>query len=308
MIINYYRQIFPKGNMVAVSSVEAFREPSGKYYGDMLILRPKSDEERKLFLFSIGHEYCHPEKYFRQRRMKNRFMVHFIVKGSCYYNKQRLTVGDAFLLWPNKPHDLMCVNDDPMEMYWVDLTGTHLEEYISQIGFSLDKQTFKYHFEDELREIFDRALYRANPKTDVAEYYAGILKEFMSLCKFELRVERKRLDSANKKLTEQIKQLMFGMQYQASINQIAEQMGYSRKHVSKIFTEQTGETPTAYRNRKRIELAQSMLQYEQYSVSTIAEQLGYYDESAFSRAFKATTGISPRAFRATSTASEEAVE
>ncbi|MBR6680024.1 MAG: helix-turn-helix domain-containing protein [Clostridia bacterium] len=300
MIINYYRQIFPKGNMVAVSSADAFREPSGQYYGDMLILRPKSDEERRLFLFSIGHEYCHPEKYFKQRRMKNRFMVHFIVKGSCYYNKQRLTAGDAFLLWPNKPHDLICVNDDPMEMYWVDLTGTQLEEYISQIGFSLDRPTFKYHFEDELREIFSRALYQANPKADVAEYYAGILKEFMSLCKFEFRAERKKSDSAKKILTEQIKQEMFGAQYLASVEQIAERMGYSRKHISKIFTEQTGETPTAYRSRKRIELAKSMLQYEQYSVSTIAEQLGYYDESAFSRAFKAATGLSPRAFRTSS--------
>jgi two-component system response regulator YesN len=90
---------------------------------------------------------------------------------------------------------------------------------------------------------------------------------------------------------------MFETQYQISTEQVAARMRYSRKHVSKIFTEQTGETPTAYRNRKRIELAQSMLQYEQYSVSTIAEQLGYYDESAFSRAFKAATGLSPRAFR-----------
>ena len=55
-----------------------------------------------------------------------------------------------------------------------------------------------------------------------------------------------------------------------------------------------------YRNRKRIEIAQSMLIYEPYSVSTIAEQLGYYDESAFSRAFKAAAGISPRVFRARS--------
>ena len=179
----------------------------------------------------------------------------------------------------------------------MDLTGTQLEEYISQIGFSLDRPTFKYHFEDELREIFSRALYKANPKVDVAEYYAGILKEFMSLCKFEFRAERKKSDSAKKILTEQIKQEMFGAQYLASVEQIAERMGYSRKHISKIFTEQTGETPTAYRNRKRIELAQSMLQYEQYSVSTIAEQLGYYDESAFSRAFKSAIGISPREYR-----------
>ena len=110
----------------------------------MIIRRPKSDDERKLFLFSLGHEFCHPEKYFKQRVLKNRFIVHFIVKGSCYYNKQRLSAGDAFLLWPNKAHSLMCVKDDPMEMFWVDLTGTHLEEYITQVGFSLDKPIFKW--------------------------------------------------------------------------------------------------------------------------------------------------------------------
>lgn len=297
MIVNCYRQVFPKGNILILHSPEDFGKSEYQYYNNMIILRPKSDEERKLFLFSLGHEFCHPEKYFKQRILKNRFIVHFIVKGSCYYNKQRLSAGDAFLLWPNEAHSLMCVNDDPMEMFWVDLTGTHLEEYITQVGFSLDKPVFKYRFESELREIFDRALYRSNTKVDIAEYYAGILKEFMSLCKFELRAEKKKADSSSARLVERIKQLMFETQYQISTEQVAARMRYSRKHVSKIFTEQTGETPTAYRNRKRIELAQSMLQYEQYSVSTIAEQLGYYDESAFSRAFKAATGLSPRAFR-----------
>ena len=298
MIINYYRQLFPSGEMTVIDSPRDFAERSVEYYNDMLILRPYGDEERRLFLFSIGHEYCHPEKYFRQRIMKNRFMVHFIVKGSCYYNKQRLAAGDAFLLWPNKPHDLMCVKDDPMEMFWVDLTGTQLEEYIGQMGFSLDRLTFKYNFEDEVREIFARALYGENPRADVAEHYAGILREFMALCKFELSGGKKSSESSKRQQVERVKQVMFSMQYQGTAEQIADKLGYSRKHISKIFTEQTGETLTGYRNRKRIELAQSMLGYEQYSVSNIAEQLGYYDESAFSRAFKKETGYSPREFRA----------
>lgn len=300
MVINCYRQIFPEGNIQMIHRPEDFGTSEYEYYNNMIILRPKNDGERKLFLFSIGHEFCHPEKYFRQRVLKNRFIVHFIVKGSCYYNKQRLSVGDAFLLWPNEPHDLMCIKDDPMEMFWVDLTGTNLEKYITQIGFSLERPVFKYHFEAELREIFDRALYRSNPRIDVAEYYAGILREFMSLCKFEIRAERKRTDSASQRIVEKIKQIMFESQYQISTEELASRVGYSRKHVSKIFTQCTGETPTEYRNRKRIEIAQSMLIYEPYSVSTIAEQLGYYDESAFSRAFKAAVGISPRVFRARS--------
>ncbi len=297
MRINYYRQLFPQKIILPLQSPEQYQNIPHLYYNDMMILRPQNDEERKLFLFSLGHEYCFPEKYLNQRIMKNRMIIHFIVKGSCYYNKHKLNVGDAFISWPDLPHTLMCIKDDPMEMYWADLTGIELNEYISSLGFLPSKLIFRCPFTKEMHEIFDRALYHTPSDIDIAEYYSGIMQQIMSYCKYAMKRERERSYSKKAKQIEQIKQLLFESQYQLTIENLAHKMNYSRKHISQIFATETNETLVAYRNRKRIELAQSMLQCEQYSVHEISELMGYYDESTFSHTFSKLVGCSPKQYR-----------
>ena len=47
----------------------------------------------------------------------------------------------------------------------------------------------------------------------------------------------------------------------------------------------------------RMEKAKELLIYSRYSVSEIAEKLGYSDNTYFSNAFKSFTGVSPLNFR-----------
>ena len=67
----------------------------------------------------------------------------------------------------------------------------------------------------------------------------------------------------------------------------------SRTAFATTFREVVGQTPMDYLNDCRIALAQERLRAGQ-PIKTLAENLGYSNPSALSRAFKAKTGLSPR--------------
>lgn len=58
-----------------------------------------------------------------------------------------------------------------------------------------------------------------------------------------------------------------------------------------------GLTPTQYISKSRLGVASSLLLHSDKTVAEIAQVCGYFDHSAFSRAFKKATGTSPKSFR-----------
>lgn len=82
-----------------------------------------------------------------------------------------------------------------------------------------------------------------------------------------------------------------------TLERMAECAGMSRTSFATAFRDVVGQTPADYLTDWRIALAQSRLR-EGRSIKTLAEELGYANPSALSRAFAARTGVSPRAWLA----------
>ena len=64
-----------------------------------------------------------------------------------------------------------------------------------------------------------------------------------------------------------------------------------------VFKNIYKKTPKKYIVEMRMEKAKELLIYSRYSVSEIAEKLGYSDNTYFSNAFKSYMGVSPLNFR-----------
>ena len=73
--------------------------------------------------------------------------------------------------------------------------------------------------------------------------------------------------------------------------------GLSRTHFVGQFRAATGFGPHAYILRRRIEVAQSLLQDEENPISEIALELGFSSQAHFSTAFKNQVGIAPGRWR-----------
>ena len=71
----------------------------------------------------------------------------------------------------------------------------------------------------------------------------------------------------------------------------------SRTSFAQQFKRLVGNTPMEYLTEWRMSLAYSKLQLSKDSILSIALDIGYQSEAAFSRAFKKTIGQSPNEIR-----------
>jgi AraC-like DNA-binding protein len=82
-----------------------------------------------------------------------------------------------------------------------------------------------------------------------------------------------------------------------SLEQLADELGWSKYHFLRMFSASVGMTPGDYLNRVRTERAMELLRGTSYSVEQIAEQVGYSSGSYFIKAFRRLTGLTPGMFR-----------
>lgn len=83
------------------------------------------------------------------------------------------------------------------------------------------------------------------------------------------------------------------------LQDIAEHLSISVKHLNRIFKTATGTTVINYYKARRLEEAKHYLTTTDAKIKDVAEQLGYYDQYHFGRVFKKATGVSPSQFRKT---------
>jgi AraC family transcriptional regulator, transcriptional activator of pobA len=77
----------------------------------------------------------------------------------------------------------------------------------------------------------------------------------------------------------------------------AEAVGVSVRHLNRLCRDTAGQTPTAYIESLTMREACRLLVYTRESIAAIGYQLGFDDPSYFSRAFRRHMGHSPREYR-----------
>lgn len=83
-----------------------------------------------------------------------------------------------------------------------------------------------------------------------------------------------------------------------AVADIARACGLNASYLNTCFRAQTGESVSAFIRRTKIAHAQQLLTGTEHSLAEICAMLGYFDQSHFSRAFKAVTGMTPGSYRA----------
>jgi len=83
----------------------------------------------------------------------------------------------------------------------------------------------------------------------------------------------------------------------AGIAALAAEAGYSLAHFIRAFRAAYGETPGAYRTRRRVERACELLRSVNLSVTEICFMVGFTSLGSFSARFSEIVGLSPSAYR-----------
>lgn len=86
-------------------------------------------------------------------------------------------------------------------------------------------------------------------------------------------------------------------EHELSLNNLAEHVGLSQCHFSRVFKQETGYSPYEYTILVRMNKAKHLLGTTNKTVKEIAFEVGYQSESNFCNAFTSKIGISPKKFR-----------
>jgi AraC-like DNA-binding protein len=82
-----------------------------------------------------------------------------------------------------------------------------------------------------------------------------------------------------------------------TIETLARDVGLSRSVLAERFADLLGMPPMHYLAKWRMQVAAALLSGGNTNIATVADEIGYASEAAFSRAFKKMVGVSPSDWR-----------
>jgi len=126
---------------------------------------------------------------------------------------------------------------------------------------------------------------------DVAHWLARVLTRFTDLV-FEL------VDSKHKNIIHRaISYINANCAKDLNLADVADHVGYSHSHFSKVFKEEMGLGFRAYLNQVRVEKSKALLLAGNASIAEICELCGFEDQSYHCKVFKKLVGVTPDKFR-----------
>ena len=81
------------------------------------------------------------------------------------------------------------------------------------------------------------------------------------------------------------------------VQELADRLGLTPQYLSKLFKREVGVNISEYIMSKRIQAAENMLKYSEYSPLDIGNYLGFSSHSHFIASFRRQTGFTPRQYR-----------
>lgn len=82
-----------------------------------------------------------------------------------------------------------------------------------------------------------------------------------------------------------------------TLEELAQHAGLSRTALAERFRQSMGDTPLSHLRMLRMQRAMKLLAESERNLESVASQVGYQDAFSFSKVFKRTVGVSPKAFR-----------
>ncbi|MBU1734409.1 MAG: AraC family transcriptional regulator [Verrucomicrobia bacterium] len=156
----------------------------------------------------------------------------------------------------------------------------------ADIGFIPEIMTWQRYNNQEVR------ITPADSAQIVANLFAALLQSKVSLDRFDagfvLAQETRRL------IRKRLRQF-------CNVKFLADKLGVSREHLSRVFKEQTAQAPLQYLMRQKMIEACRLIKETRLTQKEIAFEMGYDVPAHFTRSFKRIMRMTPHRFRAVGT-------
>lgn len=251
-------------------------------------------KDRPFNVLMAGISYC-DGTYRIERKPENLYSFEYIYsgKGTLVIDGQRLEpqAGDVYLLKRGIEHCYWSDEEEPWTKIWICFNGTLAEAmfsaYLGRDVYLIRNCDISGQMERLLDEI---GIYRGEYEQMTDRAAVAVLDILQTL--------KRKGRSQTRTLPEQMKEwLDLHVEENIKLEQLCEDLHYSRNHLINQFRNRYGVTPYQYLKEQKIESAKQYLLYSGMSIQEIADRLSYSDENYFHSCFKEATGVTPGNFR-----------
>lgn len=259
---------------------------------------PNRDLPFKLFLFEGKNG-----GYFREKHWHRSVEIFAVLAGSLTFSineeKTRLKDGEFILVNSNEIHSIAA--PDPNQTVVLQIPLKALEDYCEE-----EKPvTFAHRTCGQDREVVNlvREMYRIYTAHEtgyellVQSCYYRLLYLLVTVYRKEQKEEQKKQSRRLEKLSRITAYIKENYRSPLSLDQVAARFGYSPAYLSRMFRKYAGINYNTYLLNVRLDSAYRELMNTHQEVGRIAEENGFPDGRAFSRAFRKKYGCVPSRYR-----------
>lgn len=205
-------------------------------------------------------------------------------------------------------HRTMATSDELYERILIKFTPEFVEPFIEEVGQQVFDQLYDQKICNFTKEVQDKI---AHMFMEMAEEFEkdSPYKEFVlqgMLFRLLLTVYEEKLPAANvvQNLAPLTPPIMDAIVFiednyakNPSLEQVAQEVGFSTAYFSRLFSAQLGKTYTEYLDNVKIQHVLILLTQTKKSIMEIAEETGYCHGNYLNSQFKKKTGMTPGQYR-----------
>jgi len=238
-----------------------------------------------------------------QRREHDDNLLIYCVEGggrlAVGRSRYRVTPGDVVMLPRGVVHGYRADTANPWSIFWVHFAGDDADAFIAHLGYRPERPVLPVGLLPALNVSFQNLLavqhtgYSSRAFIDAANQLRHLLTQ-LAIAAHQHQASRPRaldLTSLQQFMQERIDQTL-------GLDTLAAAANLSRFHFATQYKRLTGYSPMKHFLHMKMEHACTLLDRTALSIKAIAAAVGYTDALYFSRQFRRTLGLSPRAYRA----------
>lgn len=143
-----------------------------------------------------------------------------------------------------------------------------------------------------LSDIYIRSIDRCSTEAEIRMLHRELVADYAQ--RMQLIRKQNRYPKA---ITVCMDYIYDNLHTKMTLSELADAAGLSVSYLSKLFRAEVGMTVKEYITRKRVQAAENMLKYSEFSCLAISDYLCFSSESHFIQVFRKHTGFTPKRFR-----------
>lgn len=254
----------------------------------MKVILTSFNQRDSIFIHMYGYEDIAKNAHWG-KGYRDVYILHYVLSGEGFFNNQKVTAAQGFLITPKLLHEYHSSKDKPWKYFWVTFGGTMAEEICEKYIKTDENGIFKFDFKPELLNLSDSILSQESRISSIKA-----LGYFFLLMSYH----EKKSEFCGNYYVQQAKEYMKTNFYRSiSVVEVANNLCISDRYLYNLFIKHQGISPKKYLNELRLKRAAKMLETTSYSISEIAMSTGFADVLTFSKFFSKNMGMSPTDYK-----------